>query len=179
MTDAATVALNCVELIEPRAGEKQNLVGIKIFLRYVPNYNIHRCTRCCCCSRCRCRRRRQSMCFGSRTSGELPSLPSLLPTSKSAHDKQYIDKRKDEAKKKQQDNDGTHHQSLLREPKSHTHSCADTQSTAIAATTTTAAAAMLDSAKTSKQINGSSYIVKEHTSKGKYSEHQLSLSFAR
>lgn len=46
-------------------------------MRYVPNYNI-----------------RDRQYTSLHTSGELPSLPSLLPTSKSAHDKQYIDKAK-------------------------------------------------------------------------------------
>lgn len=103
------------------------------------------------------------------TSAELPSLPSLLPTSKSAHDKQYIDKMKQKITNL---NTHTHTITVSLRLTSHTFvrigarrhkqtRCCDAEFI-----------------QTSKQINGSSYIVKEHTSKGKYSEHQLSLSFA-
>lgn len=101
MTDAAIVALNCVEVIVA----KKKSVGIKI-LRYVPNYNIHNNTRA-----------QPTVCFTPYTSGELPSLPSLLPTSKSAHDKQYIDNNNNKRRGKTHSQLGRQHHTFVRRHK--------------------------------------------------------------
>lgn len=87
MTDAASAALNSAELIFE---EENNGAGMPI-VWYVRNYNT-----------------RGTVSKPLQYSGELPSLLSLLPTSKSARDKQYIDRAKSDEKNRRSDEPHSH-----------------------------------------------------------------------
>lgn len=110
-----------------------------------------------------------SLSFSTSDARRLPSLPSLLPTSKSAHDKQYIDKKRRQ----------TYNRMKRRKKQQHNITQESNEAASANISTVVLSDAPFNRKPTKQIISQFAFIVKEHTSKGKYSEHQLSLSLAR
>lgn len=121
-------------------------------MRYVPNYNI-----------------RDRQYTSLHTSGELPSLPSLLPTSKSAHDKHNIYICISTREETRRQTARATRLTKIKQP--YRFSVASARALTYTQTINRVAIRSIQSQRRRNRSNSTSYIVKEHTSKGKYSEH--------